>query len=247
MEDIKLKPNKEDRVQVMPIGDIHYGAPTCDEELLKEKIQQCLQKKIYVIGMGDMLESGLRDSVGDSVYSQVSNPQVQHDKIYTLFEPLADAGLLIGFLLGNHEERIIKATSFDPIKSLSKLLNVPYLGYGCFLRFLVDTQKYTVYATHGSISAATPYGKIQGAAKIANFINADLILYAHTHGLEHTITLKLGLQGNKEVETKTHTVLTGSFLKYQGSYAEHKNLMPGRIGTPLISFYGNKHEIFVSL
>jgi len=65
---------------------------------------------------GRYAESGLRDSVGDSVYSQVSNPQVQHDKIYTLFEPLADAGLLIGFLLGNHEERIIKATSFDPIK-----------------------------------------------------------------------------------------------------------------------------------
>jgi len=42
-------------------------------------------------------------------------------------------------------------------------------------------------------------------------------------------------------------VLTGSFLRYRGSYAEEKNLLPSRIGSPVISLYASQHEIRVSI
>ena len=48
----RLTPNKKDRAQVMAIGDLHLGAKTFKEDLLKETIKFCLDNKIYVIGMG---------------------------------------------------------------------------------------------------------------------------------------------------------------------------------------------------
>ena len=244
MEDIKLKFNKEDRAQIMPIGDIQLGSPTCDEELLKEKIQQCLQKKIYVIGMGDWAESGTRSSVGAAVYEQILNPQAQIDKLVKLFTPLAEAGLLLYILAGNHEQRISDSMGIDTAQLIAKLLSVPYLGYCAFVNLIVGKEKYSVYSTHGTSNAAQVYGKIKAATDIAKIQDAEITLYAHTHGLFDYSELKY-ISDDETIDR--HIILTGSFLKYKGSYAEKKGLPPARLGTALINLYGKKHQIFVSL
>jgi UDP-2,3-diacylglucosamine pyrophosphatase LpxH len=110
--DIRLEPNKGDRAQVMALGDLHLGAATADVSLFKKTVAHCVEKGIYVIGMGDMLDCALINSVSD-VYEATSSPQEQFEEMISLLEPLAEKKLLIGLHFGNHEFRVAKATSFD--------------------------------------------------------------------------------------------------------------------------------------
>lgn len=146
----RLEPNKGDRVQVMPIGDIHLGAHTCDMELLAERLKLCMDKKIYVVLMGDLLECGLNNSVGDSVYTQTLNPHQQMEQMIELLRPLAEAGLILGSHQGNHENRIAKNTSIDIMKIMCQLLGIRYLGYSAFHHWKVGKESYTAYSCHGS-------------------------------------------------------------------------------------------------
>ncbi len=113
-------------------------------------LSYCHDNGIYVLGMGDYLEAGLRDSVGDSVYLQELNPQDQMEDVIALFEPIAKAGLLLGLHIGNHEARILKNTSVNLVKIMAKQLAVPYLGDACWSIFYVGSQSYTAYTLHGS-------------------------------------------------------------------------------------------------
>ena len=98
----ELKPQKgKDYTEVVFFGDLHLGHPTCLLDKAKEMLDYCLKKKIYVHIMGDMLECGLTNSVGDSVYHQKLNPQEQMEGVIKLCQPLADANLITGFHGGN--------------------------------------------------------------------------------------------------------------------------------------------------
>jgi len=79
--------------------------------------------------------------------------------------------------------------------------------------------------------------------------NVEIVLYGHTHGLGYNKLEYFEVnKKNKVVEKKTKfAVLTGSFLDYRDSYAEQKNMQPATSGSPIISLYGDKHDIFVSI
>lgn len=97
----RLEPNHGDYAEFLALGDIHYGHPACDIARVEKQVQYCLNNGVYVLGMGDYIEAGLRGSVGDSVYMQNLNPQKQMDFILELFQPLADRGLILGLHDGN--------------------------------------------------------------------------------------------------------------------------------------------------
>lgn len=98
---VRLQPNKEGIAEILFIGDIHLGHPNCEIERAKSMLNFALKNHVYVMLMGDLLESATRDSVGDGVYHQHSNPQEQMDEMIEILRPLADAGLIIGLLQGN--------------------------------------------------------------------------------------------------------------------------------------------------
>lgn len=113
-------------------GDVHFGYPTCDIDRAKAMLDYAIKKKIYLILMGDLIEAGLKDSIGDSMYRQTLNPDAQMWKMIDILTPAAKAGLIIGMHEGNHENRITKATSIDITKIMAKLIKVPYLGHSCW-------------------------------------------------------------------------------------------------------------------
>jgi len=113
-------------------------------------LDYALKKRIYVFCGGDMIEAGLNTSVGDSVYMQTLNPQRQMEAVIDLLEPLAKAGLIIGYLTGNHSARITKATSIDISKIICRQLKIPYLGYAGWTILSVGGIRYSLYSTHGS-------------------------------------------------------------------------------------------------
>ena len=53
---------------------------------------------------------------------------------------------------------------------------------------------------------------------------------------------------NRKIDNAVrHAVLTGSYLRYSGSYAEQKNLPPVPMGCAVITLFSDHHEIRVTI
>jgi hypothetical protein len=105
------------------------------------------------------------------------------------------------------------------------------------------------HSTHGSSGARLPYSKIKSVLDVFRYVSVEIVLYAHLHGLDHMTQMYYAINRSRKTvdEMARHAILTGSYLRYKGSYAEQKNMPPVQMGSPLISLYGNKHDVFVSL
>jgi len=230
-------------------GDIHLGAKTCDYDAATEAITRCLEKGIHVLVMGDMLECATRYSVGAGIYEQTMTIQDQMQMLVDTLQPVADAGLLIGIHSGNHEFRITKETGLNIVTIMCQQLGARYLNHACFHLWKVGKQSYTAHSTHGSSGARLPYTKIKGALDVFRYVDTEIVAYGHVHGLDHMTALYSAVnKSRKTVDSRArHAILTGSYLRYSGSYAEQKNLPPVQMGSPIISLYGDNHDIRVSL
>jgi len=229
------------KIKLVPFGDVHFGAKECNIERAKETVKWIASRSdARAILMGDLINSATRGSVGAGTFDETKSGQSQYNFIIELLRPIKHK--IYGALQGNHEERIRKDTGYDITKMLAKELGCKYYGYGCFTKLLVKDQNYVIYSTHGSSGATLPYTKIKRALDMGRYIDSDVLLYAHVHSLQvHTQQYKKVNMRNKTVEkTKRYYVLTGHYLNYEDSYAEMKNIMPEKQGSPTITFTGGK-------
>jgi len=132
---------------------------------------------------------------------------------------------------------------------MCRILRVPYLAHSTHHIWRVGKEVYTCYSTHGSSGSRLPWTKIKAALDCWRFTEAEIVLYGHLHGLDHMTQMYHRINRTRKTleEATRHAVLTGSYLRYIGSYAERKNLPPVQMGSPLISLYGEQHNIHVSL
>ncbi len=91
----------KDYAEVIFIGDSHLGSPQFDEPRFLAMLDYCLKNKIYVLLMGDLVETATRYSVGAGVYEQTSITQTQYEKMVEWLTPLAKKKLILGLLRGN--------------------------------------------------------------------------------------------------------------------------------------------------
>jgi hypothetical protein len=241
--------NKKGYAELIFIGDIHYGHPQTDMDRLKGMIKYCIDKGVYVILMGDLMECGLRMSVGDSVYSQLFTPQKQMEDMIDLFYPLAKKKLIIGLHRGNHEERILVQGGFDPSKIMAKELGVKYLDYACWSLLKVGSSNYSMYSWHGRSGSRFLHTKLKAAIDTSNYFEADIVAMAHVHELATDTVLRqrVNLRNHTVDEKKCHILLTGSYLSYDKSYAQNFGYPPAKLGSPKIKLFGNKWDIHSSL
>ena len=45
---------------LVPIGDIHFGAPNCDIDHVRRTLEFCRKANAWILLMGDLLESATR-------------------------------------------------------------------------------------------------------------------------------------------------------------------------------------------
>jgi predicted phosphodiesterase len=245
----RLNPKKDkDYAELMFWGDIHYGHPACDIERAKRNLDYCVEKGVYIIGMGDYIEAGLRESIGDSVYAQELNPDKQADKIVELLEPVAKAGLLVGLLRGNHEARIIKETSVDITRWIARTLGVPYLGMACWNLVYVGNQSYTIYALHGASGSRFQHTKMKALMDISHNFEADVLAMGHVHDVitGWLLVQKLDKTRKMILEKKKVLIITGHYLSYDNSYAQEKGWGMGKMGSPKVKLFVNKHDMHAS-
>ncbi len=193
LNQVELQPIAgKDYAELIFWGDVHLGHPQCQIEKAIENLEYAKKRGAYILIMGDLLESGLRSSVGDSVYQQKLNPQEQMEQMIEILEPYKE--IIIGMLTGNHEVRITKETGIDITKVMARILGVKYLGYSCWNLLKVGKVKYSLYSTHGSGGSRFKHTKLKKAMDLAHWIDADIIAYAHQHSIAaETIIKQLSL------------------------------------------------------
>ena len=249
VNEIRIDQNGKGRGYMIPIGDIHLGAKTCNEQKLVDTLAYAWDNKIPMIGMGDWMECGLSDSIGDSVYTSTLNPQKQFDRLIELFGPFADHGLLTGIHGGNHEERISKRVGIDITEMLAKRLNVRRFMDGQFHLIRCGRQSYTAWSHHGASGARLPYTKIKSALDVARFVSAELIMLGHVHSLDSIVQnfFMVDKRNKMVIKERRVFVITGHFLEYRDSYAAAKLLIPSKSGVAKLCFDATEHKVNVSI
>ena len=147
-----------------------------------------------------------------------------------------------------HEGRIKKETSVDIGKLISKILGVPFLGYACWSLFYVGNQSYPVYSLHGSSGSRYVYTKLKALVDISHNFEAELLLMGHVHESADDAILVQYVDKKRKmvVERKKFIVLTGSYLRYDDSYAQEKGYPMGKLGSPKIKLFSKRHDIHIS-
>lgn len=113
---VKCFPRDWPHLNLYAIGDCHVGAETFDETALKKKIQIIRDDPYGVVTLcGDLGDFGLRASVTNPLRATMQ-PAQQVEKIYELFEPIADK--IVSAVPGNHEQRLTKESGIDPLLTL---------------------------------------------------------------------------------------------------------------------------------
>jgi UDP-2,3-diacylglucosamine pyrophosphatase LpxH len=240
-----LVPNGE-YAEVVFLGDVHYGSPQCDVPRFLSMLDYCLQNKIYVFLMGDMIEMATRDSVGAGIYEQEEKAEDQFGEMIGFLKPLAEAKLILGFLSGNHEERVYKSVGIDIGKAMARELKIPYLGHACWSQFSVGTQKYSVYALHGTTASRFDGTVLKAVENVSYSFSADLVAMGHAHRAVNGFLVVESVVDNKVVEKKKFIVVTGSYVKYHDSYYEKSGGQISKLGSPKVKLFAAKHDISIS-
>ena len=244
---LEVKPSKN-YAEVLLFGDFHLGSPQCDKERAQSNLDYCLKNGVYVFLMGDLIENAGRHSIGAAVYEQEDIAQTQYERIVEMLKPLANAGLILGSLTGNHEDRTYKECGVDVMALLCRELKIPYLGWAGWSRFLVGRQSYTMYALHGSSGAKFVYTKLKSLVDISHSFACDLLAMGHVHDCADASQLVQVVDPRSKtvVERKKFVVITGHYLAYQGGYAQAKGLPLSKLGSPKVKFFSDHHDIHVS-
>ena len=236
-------------IEVIPLGDIHWGSPHCDKEKVRGYLDWVLQKdNRHIILMGDLIENSAKNSVGAGVYEQVDDPQTQIDEILDELWPAKDR--ILGLLTGNHEERTYKTSGVDVSANMARTLGVPYLKYGGFIRLVVNGVGYTGYITHGASSSATTTGKRNAAVKLRGIApDCDFYCIGHMHISDawHEEPITLNLRNSTVGVRRQSFIITGNFLTYLGSYGQMKCYEPTKTGAPRLRFDGTRKDLHVSI
>lgn len=243
---LNIKKGK-DYTEIVFIGDVHYGSKQCNVEKFEKILKFCLENELYVFGMGDMIESNSRHSVGAGVYEQLT-PQQQIEDISEYLRPLAKKGLIVGYLTGNHENRVNKELGIDISKLICKDLSIPYLGYAGWSLFYIGSQSYSIYTTHGASSATLKHTKLKAVLDVSKSFEADLVAMGHIHDI--IIDSAEYQKVNKKRKTievrKSYVIVTGHYYNY-GGYAQEKGYSLTKIGSPKVKLFSDKFDIHVSI
>lgn len=247
----------QDHGYLIPLGDLHRG----DRHLTARgltKLQGYLdwamaRPNAYIFLMGDILNVASRSSKSNPFESDKD----EYARAVALFKPHKKR--IIGCITGNHEQRMYKEFGFNPLQPFCSELSVPYCGYSAVLRIRVGKrrdrfnefrQMYWGFAHHGNGGGSTMGAALNKKVKLQEIVHGmDFYMAGHDHqliaGTRNILLPKRDIIEHQRV----HYIDTGSFLDWDGSYAEEAAMAIGKQGAPRLRFDGRKdhHDLHVSL
>jgi len=251
----------EDKVYLIPLGDLHLGSPQCNWKKFLGYIKWVQEHPTaYIFLMGDIFDTAVINGA-TNVFTQQMSLNEAIKTFYDAIYPVKDR--VIGAISGNHSERLERRAHFNPLRNLCEMKDITYCGYSCVIRFRIGKHlrkdgrispriEYVFYAHHTTGGGSTAGGKLNRIAKLREiFEGADAYLGAHNHfkAEGEPAIFYLSKSGNGKATLKKkriHYIDTGSFVEYDNSYAEMKMLPPAETGAPRIRMDGIKKDLHVS-
>lgn len=251
-KDFKL--NADGNCYICLKGDEHLGSRHHDVDHHKKMIEWILSNpNMYVLLMGDALETATKDSIGAGIFEQDMLVQEQLEAYVELHKDLAKEGRILGIHVGNHEFRVYKHSGLNLTKLLATSLSnysqteIKYFDHGILHYYQVGSQGYTIYSCHGGAGASRLPGKMNAVMHLERVAEAEVYAMGHTHGLGHLSVKRYGVdkRTRKVIEREKHFINTGSYLSYWGSYAHMKGYSVLKKGSPVIELGGQEKKIRV--
>lgn len=198
-----------------------------------------------MIGMGDHLECATKDSIGAGVWEVEEILDRQREEFYENHKDLK----ILGLHIGNHEWRVYQHSGLNITKWLCEQLHCKYLGLGMLHVFYVGRQEYTIYTTHGHTYARFPHTKLKAITDLERMILADIYVMGHSHQLAYLIREKYIFNSfKKELELREiFYILSGSYLAHWESYAHKRGYEPLKLGSAVVTLYGEERKVEVKL
>lgn len=227
-----------DKWIIVPLGDIHYGASSCDYQGFDEYLDFILATpNILIILNGDLIENASKDSPGASVFKQLFPPQDQKERLVNKLASIAHR--ILYSVKGNHGNRSVKQCFLDPERDISMLLEVEYFEGQCFADIVCQNHKWEFYSFHGTGSSNSPGGRLNLLTKKNAFHSANIYTMGHVHDLQCSRDYEI-IKDDETMGLKTkkrYYVICGTFQKYWNDYAEEWALPPNMTGVPKIELY----------
>lgn len=253
--------DKRSSIFLLPLGDVHAGSGQTDYQKFEGYLDWAKREKAYIFLMGDMFDTVVMGGVSSPFDASMN---LREAKKYMKDRLMPVKHLIIGGIIGNHEMRLMRYANEDLMEDLCDTLGVPYARYSAVLRLNVgrktgdggktDTTRvhYVAYCHHTTGGGGTPGGRLNRVYKLSDiFEGADLLIGAHNHmqaGVPvDKYRLHVSASGKATLSAdKQFLVDSGSFVKWNESYAEEKMLAPNHCGCPRIRLDGARKDIHVS-
>lgn len=246
-----------DHGYLVPIGDLHRGDRHLSSRGLAKLKGYCdwvmTKPNAYIFLMGDLLNVASRSSKTNPFESDSD----EYAKTTELFRPYKSR--IIGCVTGNHEQRMYKDFGFNPLQPFCSELGITYCGYSAAIRLRVGKradrkneyqQTYWGFAHHGSGGGGSLGAALNKKMKLQEIVHGmDFYMAGHDHQLVVGTRNILLPKRDKIEHQRVHYIDTGSFLDWDGSYAEEAGMAISKQGSPRIRLGGlrGKHDIHVSI
>lgn len=232
--------SRSDTYRLWHLTDLHLGAGSVDEALLKKHIKQILDDPHALwIGGGDYIDAISRK--GDKRYQESTlagwlhgkdDPiQLQIERVVDLLSPIASK--CVGLVSGNHEAALLQHNDRDAYRVIvnaiakagEKRPEALALGINGFVRLSFrrtatsghtgNQWLLTIYAHHGAGGGRAAGGDALFLERMLSSYDADLVLVGHRHRAM-VVTRSSTSVGKTEVRVVSRTAMMSA--SYMRSY-----------------------------
>jgi len=195
--------SRSDIFEFYPFGDLHIGARSCAETLLKKAVKEVAENpRAYAIGGGDLIDAVLPHDIkrfdfntlpdwmleGDchTTREMLNNILLQQvDRVHSLLSPIPGDRWL-GAISGNHEYSVQKHNNNNIHKAICNRLNMPDLSDEALIRLRFKRQgagaTIIIYIRHGYGGGRTPGAEANKIDRmVAEWEVADICFTGHSH------------------------------------------------------------------
>lgn len=239
------------------IADVHLGA---QEHMTREWENFCStildDPNAYIILGGDLINNATRNSVSN-VFDETMRPREQKRVMAEMLQPLRER--IICAVPGNHEGRSGKDADDDPMYDILCKLDLEELWREniAFVKVQIglpekDGKKnptYMLVVMHGAGGGIYTGAAVNRNERFGYVLDgADALLVGHSHKPFVTQPGKIYIDKyNNQVSIKPFKVITAtSWLNY-GGYAAKKMLLPASHAPQVITLFGRRKEIKVTM
>ncbi len=242
---------------IVPFSDLHLGDPQFDEaKFIGYRDWVLAEPNRYCTINGDIMNAAIPGSVSDQGREK-HNVNDQLKRVIAIFRPLFDAGRVLCWNDGNHEDRIDRVTGGLRIgEVICTALGKPdlYSGEGALVAVRLGRAKngkplcYHLYVTHGSAGGKRAGGKANAVEDLQRIVLADVYIEGHNHlSMAFPRGFFVPDPHNKQIlKVKQVFICGGSFLDW-GGYSERKSYPPTWTGCPRVRLDGRRKDIHASV